>query len=140
MWNFSKKITNYFYRFQTSEKYMSNCSQILHKFKKNTKSSQNFKMSCHAAVTDAEEGLASGLGWYCEIWFCHFCCCCCCSGCVGMSCCSFFIIRGRDMTCPLHTYRRQQVKLTNLIIIKWVIDHLRMYTCMTSQWLGSLPK
>ena len=80
-------------------------------------------MSCHAAATDADtdtgEGVASGLGWYCEIWYCHICCCCC--GCVGMSCCSCFIIiadevaAGRPTRGPypgLHTYRgicKQQV-------------------------------
>ena len=73
---------------------MSNCSQILHKFKKNTKSSQKFEMSCHAAATDAEEGVASSLGWYSETWYCHMCCCCCC---VGMSCYSCFIIIGDEV-------------------------------------------
>ena len=31
---FSKRFTNYFYEFQTSEKYISNYSQILQKLKK----------------------------------------------------------------------------------------------------------
>ena len=74
-------------------RHQRNICQIIHKFKKNTKSSQNFKMPCHAAAAAADtgEGVASGLGWYCEIWYCHICCCCCC-GCVGMSWCSCFII------------------------------------------------
>jgi hypothetical protein len=71
-------------------------------------------MPCHAAATDAEtdEGVASGLGWYSETWYCHIYCCCCC--CVGMSYCSCFIIiadevaAGRPARGPypgLHTYR-----------------------------------
>jgi len=42
MLKFSKKIQIIFYGFQTPKKYMSNCSQILHKnSKKYTKSTQN---------------------------------------------------------------------------------------------------
>jgi hypothetical protein len=75
------------------------------------------EMPCHAAAAaanDAGEGVASGLGWYCdcETWYCHICCCCCCCG-VGMSGCSCFIIiaeevaAGRPARGPypgLHTY------------------------------------
>ena len=39
MSNFLKRFTNYLYEFQTSEKYISNYSQILQKLKK-TKSTQ----------------------------------------------------------------------------------------------------
>ena len=71
-----------------NSRHQRNICQIIHKIKKKTKSSQNFEMLCYAAATDAD----AGLDWYCEIWYCHICCCCCCCGCVGMSCCSCFII------------------------------------------------
>ena len=51
-------------------------------------------MLCHAATTDAEEGVASGLDCYSETWYCHMCCCSCC---VGMSCYSCFIIIGEEL-------------------------------------------
>lgn len=61
------------------------------------------EMPCHAA---AGESVASGLGWYCETWYCHICWCCCC---VGMGCCSCFIIiadelAGRRPYAGPHTY------------------------------------
>ena len=59
-------------------------------------------MSCHAAATDAKEGVASGLGWYSETWYCHMCCCCCC---VGMSCYSCFIIIGDEVAAGRPTHR-----------------------------------